>query len=67
MKMRRARRNKRRRKDTLKKISRLLFMGGAIGLIAIGVLRYTLVDADSVQEAILNFFFLLFGIITVLT
>ena len=42
-------------------------MGGSIGLIVIAALRFTIVNQQSVHEAILNFYYLFFGVVTALS
>jgi hypothetical protein len=59
--------NKEKSKRTLLYISRLMFLGGAFGLLAIGVLRLTAVDTTTVHEAILNLYYLFFGSLIILT
>lgn len=58
---------KEKRKRSLLYISRFMFLGGAFGLLVIGVLRFTAVDTPTVHEAILNLYYLFFGCLILLT
>jgi hypothetical protein len=40
-----------------------MFLGGAVGLIIIAALRFTAVDTPSVHNAIMNFYYLFFGVV----
>lgn len=40
-----------------------MFLGGSIGLIVIAALRFTAVDMTSIHAAIMNFYFLFFGLV----
>lgn len=60
-------RKKEKRKRNLLYITRMMFIMGAVGLLAIAVLRFTAVNTPSVQDAVLNLFYLFFGAIMILT
>ena len=47
-------------------ISKFLFISGAIGLIALAVIRFIFVDTNSIHAAIMNLFFIFFGVIIAL-
>ena len=55
-----------RRKRTLRYFTKILFFGGAIGLIVIAALRFSTLSTESIHQAFLNFFYLIFGIVIVL-
>lgn len=40
-----------------------MFLGGSIGLIVIAALRFTAVEMTSIRAAIMNFYFLFFGLV----
>ncbi|TNV80019.1 hypothetical protein FGO68_gene10358 [Halteria grandinella] len=44
-----------------------MFFGGAIGLIAITILRFSAVQTQTIQQAILNLYYLIFGILMLCT
>ncbi len=44
-----------------------MFFGGALGLVIVAALRFTVVLTESIHDAILNFYYLFFGIVLVLT
>mmetsp|Transcript_42570 Transcript_42570/g.57876 ORF Transcript_42570/g.57876 Transcript_42570/m.57876 type:complete len:86 (-) Transcript_42570:340-597(-) len=48
-------------------MSRLMLLAGSVGLITISALRFSTVHTQSIHQAILNFFFLAFGILLSLT
>ena len=56
-----------KRKRRLKYVTKLLFMGGALGLILISVLRFTAAGALGVHTAIMNAYYLFFGVVAALT
>ncbi len=56
-----------KRKYTLLYVTKFMFIGGALGLVLISFLRFTAVDTPTVHEAILNFYYLFFGIIMLLS
>jgi len=56
-----------KRKQTLLYVTKFMFIGGALGLLLISFLRFTAVDTPTVHEAILNFYYLFFGIIMLLS
>lgn len=55
-----------RYKSTFQQIVKVTFLGSSILLISVAALRFTIVDLQSVHEAIMNFYFLFFGIVLVL-
>ena len=63
--MRELKKEKSRR--TLLYVSKFMFIGGALGLIMIAFLRFTAVDSPTVHEAILNLYYLFFGVIMILS
>ena len=56
-----------KRKRTLLYVTRMMFIGGALGMIAISVLEFTTVTTPSIQDAILNLYYLFFGLIMICT
>jgi membrane associated rhomboid family serine protease len=58
---------KQKRKRRLKYVTKLMFLGGALGLILIAALRFTSVGASGVNQAIMNCYYLFFGIVAALT
>ena len=58
---------KERRKRNLQYVTKFMFFGGALGLIVIAALRFTTVNTQTVHNAILNFYYLFFGIVLVLS
>ena len=56
-----------KRKRRLKYVTRFLFLGGAIGLVVISALRFTAVTQQSIHEAIMNFYYLFFGVVVALS
>jgi hypothetical protein len=58
---------KEKRKQTLLYVTKFMFIGGALGLVLIAFLRFTAVDSPSVHEAILNLYYLFFGVIMLLS
>jgi hypothetical protein len=44
-----------------------MFLGGAIGLIIIAILRFTAVNTPTIHEAIINFYYFFFGLIIILS
>ena len=48
-------------------VSKAMFLGGAVGLIVISALRFTTVSTASVKDAILNLYYLFFGVLIALT
>jgi hypothetical protein len=42
-----------------------MFIGGALGIIAIAFLRFTAVDTQTIQEALINLYYLFFGVIMI--
>ena len=57
-------REKRRRR--LLYASKFLFLGGAIGLVVISALRFTSVNTPTVHSAIMNIYYMFFGLIVTL-
>ena len=53
-------------KSTFQVLTKLGFMGSSILLIAVAALRFTVIEVQSVHDAIMNFYFLLFGVIIAL-
>lgn len=47
---------------TLKRVSKLMFFVSAVFLIAVAALRFTVVGSQSVHDAIMNFYYLFFGV-----
>ena len=43
-----------------------MFLGGAIFLVGVSALRFTVINVSSFQEAIMSFYFLFFGVVLVL-
>ena len=58
---------KEKRKQTLLYVTKFMFIGGALGLVLIAFLRFTAVDTPTVHEAILNLYYLFFGVIMLLS
>jgi hypothetical protein len=52
-----------RYKTTTAYVSKFLLLAAAILLIAVSALRFTVVDMQNTHEAIMNFYFLFFGVI----
>lgn len=55
-----------RYKSTCERIGKLLFLTSAVLLISVSALRFTVVDMQSMHEAIMNFYFLFFGVVLAL-
>lgn len=55
-----------RYKTTCERIGKLLFLTSAVLLISVSALRFTVVDMQSMHEAIMNFYFLFFGVVLAL-
>lgn len=53
-------------KKQLAIISSALFMAGAIGMIVVGAIRFSEMEAQSVHDVILNFYFLFLGFVLAL-
>ena len=47
----------------LKKISRVMFLVGALALIAVSCMRFTMVRVQTVHQAILNVYYLFLGVL----
>eukprot|EP00347_Sterkiella_histriomuscorum_P012644 403367780 len=56
-----------KRKRRLQYVTKCLFFGGAVGLVVIAALRFTAVEGQSIHSAIMNCYYLFFGVITALT
>jgi hypothetical protein len=48
-------------------VTKVMFFGGALGLIVVAALRFTTIGTQTVHQAILNFYYLFFGVVLVLT
>ena len=48
-------------------MTRLLFLGGALGLIVIAALRFTSVASQGMHQAIMNCYYIFFGVVVALT
>ena len=57
-------REKRRRR--LLYASKFLFLGGAVGLIVLSALRFTSVNTPTVHGAIMNIYYIFFGLVVAL-
>lgn len=53
-------------KRNLAIVSSSLFMAGAIGMIVVGAIRFSEMEAQSVHDVILNFYFLFLGFVLAL-
>ena len=53
-------------KSTFQHVIKIAFLASAISLIAVAALRFTVIEVQSTHEAILNFYFLFFGIVVAL-
>ncbi len=53
-------------KSTFQTVTKVAFLVCSILLIAVAALRFTVIQLQSVHEAILNFYFLFFGVIVAL-
>lgn len=58
---------KEKRKRTLLYVTKFLFLGGAIGLIVIAILRFTAVNTPTIHSAIINLYHFFFGLIIILS
>ena len=56
-----------KRKRRLRYVTKSLFFGGSLGLIAITVVRFTTVDTQTVHETILNFYYFFFALVMTLS
>ncbi|CDW89987.1 UNKNOWN [Stylonychia lemnae] len=56
-----------KRKRRLQYLTKSLFFGGSIGLIIISALRFTAVQEQTVHEAIMDFYYLFFGVVVALS
>ena len=55
-----------RYKSTFERLTKLTFLVSSIILVAVAALRFTVIEMQSMHEAILNFYFLFFGVIITL-
>lgn len=55
-----------KRKKRLLYASKFLFLGGAAGLIVLSALRFTSVNTPTVHSAIMNIYYIFFGLIVAL-
>ena len=54
-------------KQALTYFSQTVFFGGALGLIAIGIFRFLLIDMSSEHDTILNIYFIMLGVVIALS
>ena len=56
-----------RYKTTFQLVCKYMFLGSAILLISVAALRFTVIEVQSAHEAIMNFYFLFFGVVLALS
>ena len=72
IKRKRARKNKKKNKKThwlptLIKLTKIFFIVGSVIMISVAALRFSVLELQTVHAAIMNFYFLLLGVITALS